>query len=228
MIVRSRYAMKAAGLRPATRGTSITLLVPPGGRCRGSWGTSRPRRDRRRAQYEGEAYVGRGVIRRLVVAFAWAPRKILECARVYWVLCAMLLALAVYAASNRVYAADRLLIAYDLPTALVELSSYFRASGRFIWPLTVTLWAIPPLACVFPMVVFRTGGRHRADRRVPPSHGSQRYEFGRSERSLFERVPGHDPRHTLRGMAQSASAFVAISVVGVWGAGPCGALVGRP
>ena len=28
------------------------------------------------------------------------------------------------------------------------------------------------------MVVFRTGGRHRADRRVAPSHGSQRYDSG--------------------------------------------------
>ena len=71
----------------------ITLLVPPDGFFGFKGDVTR---DATGGQYEGEAYVGRGVILLLVVAFAWAPRKILECVRVYWVFCTTLLALAVY------------------------------------------------------------------------------------------------------------------------------------
>jgi hypothetical protein len=68
--------------------------------------------------------------------------------RRYWVFAATLVALAAYAASNRVYAGSALIVSYDLPGFALDLGNYFRATGRFIWPLAYSLTLLP-LACLF-------------------------------------------------------------------------------
>jgi hypothetical protein len=121
------------------------LLVPPEGVFGFLRGVTR---DATHGQYEGEAYVGRGALLLLVVALAWRPRRVLHAARQYWVLSLALAALAVYAASNRVYAGSSLLVSYGLPAFALDLGNYFRATGRFIWPLAYVLTLLP-LACLF-------------------------------------------------------------------------------
>ena len=105
-------------------------------------------RDATSGQYEGEAYIGRGALLLLVLAAAWAPRRVLDCGRRYWVFCGTLGVFAAYAASNRVYAGNTLIVSYDLPGFALDFGNYFRATGRFIWPLAYSLTLLP-LACLF-------------------------------------------------------------------------------
>ena len=100
-------------------------------------------RDATHGQYEGEAYIGRGALLLLALAVATAPRRVLLALRQYWVLAATLVALAVYAASNRVYAGGTLVVSFDLPGFALDLGNYFRATGRFIWPLAYCLTLLP-------------------------------------------------------------------------------------
>ena len=122
-----------------------TLFLPPEGVFGVLQGITR---DATHGQYEGEAYIGRGALLLLVLAALWAPGRVLGYVRQYWVLCCALAALAIFAASNRVYAGGTLLVAYDLPRVVIGLANCFRASGRFIWPLAYWLTLLP-LACRF-------------------------------------------------------------------------------
>jgi hypothetical protein len=122
-----------------------TLLLPPDG----FWGLlGGVPREALHGQYEGEAYVGPGVLLVLAAVLLWAPRTVIVMMRRYWPLSFAFAGLALYAASNRVYAGSTLVLSYDLPPVLLELCSYFRASGRFIWPLSYSL-AVLPVACLF-------------------------------------------------------------------------------
>jgi hypothetical protein len=123
----------------------VGLLLPPEGVFGFLAGVPR---DATHGQYEGEAYIGRGALLVLVLCVAIAPRRVLACVRSYWVYAATLIGLAVYAASNFVYMSDGLVIAWPLPKAAVDLGNYFRATGRFIWPLAYSL-TILPVACIF-------------------------------------------------------------------------------
>ena len=99
-------------------------------------------------QYEGEAYIGRGALALLLICVVVMPAKVLgqlQRHKPYFVLLAIF---AIFAASNAVYAGNKLLIEYPLPGFAVDLSNYFRATGRFIWPLSYTL-AILPVALIF-------------------------------------------------------------------------------
>ena len=118
----------------------VTLLLPRDGIFGALQGVVR---DATHGQYEGEAYIGRGALLLLALAAATAPRRVLLALRQYWVLAATLVALAVYAASNRVYAGGTLVVSFDLPGFALDLGNYFRASGRFIWPLAYCLTLLP-------------------------------------------------------------------------------------
>jgi hypothetical protein len=122
-----------------------TLFLPPDGVFGVLKGVTR---DATHGQYEGEAYIGRGALLLLGLAALWSPRRSLGHVRHYWVFCGTLVALAAYAASNRVYAGSALLVSYDLPGVALDLGNYFRATGRFIWPLAYGLTLLP-LACLF-------------------------------------------------------------------------------
>ena len=123
----------------------VTLFVPFKGLFGFMEGIAR---DATKGQYEGEAYVGHGVLLALALCLLFTPRKVLAHIRNHWVYVAGILAIASFAASNKVYFGASLLIQYDLPQAAIELANYFRASGRFIWPLAYSL-AILPTACLF-------------------------------------------------------------------------------
>ena len=123
----------------------VSLLVPP----QGFFGiASNITRDATHGQYarrsvhrHGRAAVARGCYR-------IGAEGVLASVRRHWILCALLVAFAVYAASNLVYAGSVLLISYDLPDAALSLGNYFRATGRFIWPLAYSLTLLP-LAWLF-------------------------------------------------------------------------------
>jgi hypothetical protein len=99
-------------------------------------------------QYEGDAYLGLGVLLLLALTVVSAPRRVaVFCAR-NWPLSAAIVLCALYAASNRIYIGGTMVADIHLPPAIFELGSYFRASGRFVWPLSYTLGLLP-LAFVF-------------------------------------------------------------------------------
>jgi Family of unknown function (DUF6311) len=123
----------------------VSLLVPPHGifgllEVVPRYGTH--------GQYEGEAYVGHGALLVLFLCVVVSPMRVVQHLRRYKLYVATLAALAVYAASNLVYAGNTLVIHYGLPQLGLDLGNYFRATGRFIWPLAYSL-AILPLACLF-------------------------------------------------------------------------------
>jgi hypothetical protein len=123
----------------------VTLLVPP----EGFWGFPRGVvRDATGGQYEGETYIGTGAVLMLVTAAVISPRALLVHVRRHPVLVATLAFLALTAASNKVYAGSRLLLAYDLPEVVESVAGTFRATGRFIWPVAYALITVP-IAFVF-------------------------------------------------------------------------------
>jgi hypothetical protein len=123
----------------------VGLLLPP----RGVFGfLSGVSRDATHGQYEGESFIGRGALLLLVLSVVFTPRVVLTHLRTYWVYVASLVAFAVYAASHLVYLSNVLLIAYPLPQAAIDLGNYFRATGRFIWPLAYSLMILP-VAVIF-------------------------------------------------------------------------------
>src|SRR5262249_43630272 len=61
----------------------------------------------------------------------------------HWILCAILAALAMFAASNHVYLSSLRLVDLPLPRRLEIAAGFFRVSGRFIWPLTYLLTFAP-------------------------------------------------------------------------------------
>jgi hypothetical protein len=60
----------------------------------------------------------------------------------------LLLLFAIYAASNRVYAGGTLIASYYLPPQIEALGGFFRATGRFIWPVAYALTGLS-VAAVF-------------------------------------------------------------------------------
>lgn len=90
--------------------------------------------------YEGFQYLGVGFIALLVVALAvtLATRK-----PTHWSfaipLLSMCLLCAIYALSPRITLGDRILIDWTSPA--IDRLAFFRASGRFFWPMTYLLLA---------------------------------------------------------------------------------------
>jgi hypothetical protein len=123
----------------------VGLLVPPQGVFGYFAGIAR---DGTHGQYEGESWVGLGTFTVLALSLVLAPRQMLASIRRYWVYVALLLAFAVYAASNLVYAGTVLVVHYPLPQFAIDLGNYYRATGRFIWPLAYSLMVLP-LALIF-------------------------------------------------------------------------------
>ena len=121
------------------------LLLPPDGLFGFLAGIPRYGRH---GQYEGEAYIGRGALLLLLLCVLVMPAKVAQHVRRHKLYVAMLAVLAVFAASNVVYAGNMLLLEYRLPAAALDLANYFRATGRFIWPLAYSL-AILPVALIF-------------------------------------------------------------------------------
>jgi Family of unknown function (DUF6311) len=100
-------------------------------------------RDATKGQYEGEAYIGDAALVLMILCILSSPRAIaIGVWRHRW-LVALLLAFGAVAASNQVYFGSILVLSYRLPDYLVAVLSAFRSGGRFIWPVSYLLIAIP-------------------------------------------------------------------------------------
>ncbi|MBE0564901.1 MAG: hypothetical protein IH621_03020 [Krumholzibacteria bacterium] len=100
-------------------------------------------------QIEGFNYLGLGLLALWGLAVATVPgdRSVLRRLRAHWPLVGVLGILAAFAVSSTVTWGDRLLRDVALPEALTPLTGAFRASGRFLWPVTYagTLYALAAL-----------------------------------------------------------------------------------
>jgi hypothetical protein len=115
------------------------LLVPP---------TLGIVRDATGGQYEGESYIGLGALMMFAAVVIASPRTVMRHVADHKLFVALLLMFAVYAASNRVYAGSTLILDYRLPTGIESLGGFFRATGRFIWPVAYALIVLS-VACAF-------------------------------------------------------------------------------
>ncbi len=121
-----------------------TLFVPP----ESLWGFPRGLvRDATGGQYEGDCYIGLGAVLLVAACAVTRPGTLVRGARRHAALVAAVLLLTAWAASNRIYFGRTLLLAYPLPSVLDGLTGFFRATGRFMWPL-VYLLVLVPAACV--------------------------------------------------------------------------------
>jgi hypothetical protein len=123
----------------------VGLLVPPDDLM--GW-LPPMTRDATTGQFEGESYVGDGALLLVLIGVLASSGRALRAVRRHAWLCAALALMAAFAASNRVYLGPWLVLTYDLPSFLADLWGYFRAAGRFIWPLAYSLMVLP-LALVF-------------------------------------------------------------------------------
>jgi hypothetical protein len=138
VMVTNPTAMKSSGFGYYSWNV-ISLLVPPVSH----WGFPHLVRDATGGQYEGDTYIGQGAVLLLVLAVAMRPRVVLDSVRRHPMLAAVLVVCGFWAASNRIYIAPRLVLSVDLSPALLNAANYFRASGRFVWPLAYTVMLVP-------------------------------------------------------------------------------------
>lgn len=98
-------------------------------------------------QYEGYAWLGVGMwaVAALAVLRSRWDRSPATIPWPVWVVCGFL---ALWALSARVTLGPHTLVAFDPPPGLASALGVFRASGRFIWPLTYLLmaWALVRVA----------------------------------------------------------------------------------
>lgn len=94
-------------------------------------------------QWEGYTYLGSGALLLIGVAAALRLGSLPGQLRRHWVLATALLLLTLWAISNHIYAGSVLLLAYPVPSVLENtVFAWFRASGRFFWPMGWMLTAI--------------------------------------------------------------------------------------
>ena len=117
-----------------------TLLIP----MAGIWGPSNVVRDATGGQYQGDGYLGGGVVLLATLLLVMQPIKTVRALREHWVLAFAIVACALFAASDHIYLGSRLLVTVPAPEAVLNTASFFRASGRFIWVLVyaVTVFAM--------------------------------------------------------------------------------------
>ncbi|MDP4028818.1 MAG: DUF6311 domain-containing protein [Gallionella sp.] len=87
-------------------------------------------------QYEGFAYLGAGLLLLAGIALVSVLRRRQRLPGFMLPLLAVALALFIAALSNRVSLGGRELFAVPLSDTMLGMLSIFRASGRFVWPLT--------------------------------------------------------------------------------------------
>jgi hypothetical protein len=94
-------------------------------------------------QYEGYAYLGIGTLLLLAFALLRNAAELPSLVKRYWVFALLLTALTFYALSNTIYVFYIKLISYPVPAVLERtVLGWFRAGGRFFWPVAYTLVAL--------------------------------------------------------------------------------------
>lgn len=119
----------------------VTLLVP----MNGLWGPSAIVRDATGGQYEGDGYLGGGVILLALALLVAHPLRVIAAIREHWALTLAIGACMIFAASNRIYWGPHLIATVPLPERLLDIAALFRASGRFIW---VPVYAVSVFSAV--------------------------------------------------------------------------------
>lgn len=87
-------------------------------------------------QWDGAGFLGVGVWLLVLASIAGAWRSALALVARHKAFAAALLALALYAVSNRFYVGRTLVWSYDVPEALEPSFDALRATGRLFWPVT--------------------------------------------------------------------------------------------
>lgn len=90
-------------------------------------------------QYEGFNYLGLGVIFTVIYALYHLRQNGWDSVKRHRYLAIALALFACYALSNSVYIGTRQIAAIHYPDFMTTLTSQFRASGRFFWPVGYTL-----------------------------------------------------------------------------------------
>lgn len=90
-------------------------------------------------QYEGFNYLGLGVIISLVYAIYHLRQNGWDTVKRHRYLAIFLALFACYALSNSIYMGTRQIAVINYPDFMTTLTSQFRASGRFFWPVGYTL-----------------------------------------------------------------------------------------
>lgn len=118
----------------------VSLVVPQ----RAMWGFARYFvRDATGGQYEGDTYIGLGALVLLLASLWRSPQWLPAAVRRHPIFVIALVGFGFWAASNRIYFGSRLLLVVDLSPRMMDVANYFRASGRFIWPLAYTVMLVP-------------------------------------------------------------------------------------
>jgi len=92
-------------------------------------------------QYEGFNYLGLGVLIALVLVCGSSATRAhaKEALRRHWALALLLLGYSVYALSNQIYIGSTQIATVSYPGITNALTSQFRVSGRFFWPVAYVL-----------------------------------------------------------------------------------------
>lgn len=90
-------------------------------------------------QYEGFNYLGLGVLFAFVAALQVCHRQNWIFFRRHWSLFALLMGYTVYALSSEIYFGTIQILTIEYPKFLDVITSQFRASGRFFWPVGYAL-----------------------------------------------------------------------------------------
>jgi Family of unknown function (DUF6311) len=102
------------------------------------WDYERKTWDATGGQIEGYNYLGIGMI--VLAAFYFVSRgEVANALRRHTVLCAMLLGLAVFALSNRVYLGNWLVLDVPISEGVDRIVGIFRTGGRMFWPIYYVL-----------------------------------------------------------------------------------------
>ena len=120
-----------------------TLVVPPPGYW--SWGGAGIVRDATGGQYEGESYLGLGVLMLLATWVIAGRRDLIPLARRHAVLACLLIVCACFAASNRIFIGSWLVADISLFPWMSHAAGLLRVGGRFVWPLVYVLTLMPAL-----------------------------------------------------------------------------------
>ena len=86
-------------------------------------------------QYEGFNYLGLGVLTALAAAYLFRKEPMIDILRRHRPLVVLLLIYTIYALSNQIYFGGQQILVLSYPVLLDWLTSQFRASGRFFWPV---------------------------------------------------------------------------------------------
>ena len=101
----------------------------------GPWLPAAGIQDVTRFQWDGQNFLGFGVIVLVIASLTAGRRLVARLVRAHWCLCVVLLVLAVYAPGNRWAFGQHILFDIPLSDRVRTTLATFRGTGRFFWPV---------------------------------------------------------------------------------------------